>query len=101
MSSLLDTQFTFSRKLGLLIPYIYEKGYCISLGDAWAKTGHRANSLHYDRLAIDLNLFKDKVWLTKTSDHEPIGLFWESIGGYWGGRFGDGNHYSMEYRGRK
>jgi hypothetical protein len=28
-------------------------------------------------------------------------VFWESIGGSWGGRFNDGNHYSLEHRGMK
>jgi len=59
------------------------------------------NSLHYIRLAIDLNLFKGGVYLTETMDHETLGLYWEGIGGSWGGRFGDGNHYSLEYKGRR
>lgn len=89
--------------VALLIQFGTEKGYEFSFGDAWAKTGHIENSFHYDRLAIDLNLFKDGKWLKKTKDHLPLGLFWESLGGSWGGRFGeskkgagdgkDGNHY--------
>jgi hypothetical protein len=79
----------------LLILYAYELGYEVTLGDAWATTGHIDNSFHYKRLAIDLNLFKDGKYLTKTSDHRMLGEFWESIGGTWGGRFKrkDGNHY--------
>ena len=61
----------------------------------------RENSLHKDKLALDLNLFKDGRYLASTEDHEPLGLFWESIGGSWGGRFDDGNHYSLEHRGRR
>lgn len=79
----------------LLIFYAYELGYELSFGDAWAQSGHRENSFHYKRLAIDLNLFKNGAYLTKTSDHEPLGVFWESIGGTWGGRWNDGNHYSL------
>lgn len=30
-----------------------------------------------------------------------IGEYWESIGGAWGGRFNDGNHYSLGHGGRK
>jgi len=30
-----------------------------------------------------------------------LGEYWESIGGSWGGRFGDGNHYSLKYKGRR
>ena len=81
--------------VGLLILFAYEKGYEITLGDAYATDGHCDNSFHYSRLAIDLNLFKDGKYLTKTDDHKPFGLFWESIGGSWGGRWNDGNHYSL------
>jgi len=59
------------------------------------------HSIHQDQLAVDFNLFKDGKYLDKTIDHKPLGEFWESIGGTWGGRFGDGNHYSIEHEGRK
>lgn len=94
-------QRLFTRKLGLLFAYAYEMGYELSMGDAWAKTGHRKGSLHYLRLAQDLNLFKDGRYLRSTESHRPLGEFWESIGGTWGGRFNDGNHYSLEHQGRK
>ena len=81
--------------VALLILYAYELGYEVSFGDAWAKTGHKKDSFHYRRLAIDLNLFLDGDYLKKTEDHKVLGLFWESIGGSWGGRFNDGNHYSL------
>ena len=84
-----------------LICFAYSKGYGLTFGDAWAKTGHKNNSNHYIRLAVDFNLFKDGVWLSSTDDHKELGEYWESIGGCWGGRFGDGNHYSKEYRGMK
>lgn len=89
--SLREKQAKFTRMVALLIQYAYERGYEITLGDAWAKTGHSSKSLHYDRLAIDLNLFRDGKWLSKTEDHEPLGVFWESIGGSWGGRFNKNN----------
>lgn len=79
----------------LLILYAYELGYEITFGDAWAKNGHKTNSKHYIRLAIDLNLFKDGKYLESTEAHEPLGKFWESIGGIWGGHFEDGNHYEL------
>lgn len=82
--------------LSLLLDYANLQGYEITLGDAFATSGHKDDSFHYKRLAIDLNLFKDGKYLTETDDHRPLGLFWESIGGTWGGRFKnpDGNHYS-------
>ena len=95
--SLNEYQFKFAKMVPLLILYAYEKGYTISYGDTWAREGHKINSLHYKRLAIDLNLFKDGKYLTKTSDHKFLGIFWEQlhINNRWGGRYNDGNHYEL------
>jgi hypothetical protein len=65
-----------------------------------------ARSLHTSRLAIDLNLFKDGVYLSSTEAHRLLGEWWEAqsteaIECAWGGRFGDGNHYSIAHGGRK
>jgi hypothetical protein len=107
-------QRRFTRMVGQLIAHAYDSGFELTLGDAYrdprmhGKPGTRAtgsysaaNSLHKQRLAIDLNLFRDGQYLTATEDHRPLGEYWESIGGTWGGRFGDGNHYSLEHEGRK
>jgi hypothetical protein len=99
--TLREKQSKFVKMVAILILFAYEKGYELTFGDAYAKEGHRENSLHYIRLAIDLNLFKDGVYLVGTKDHQELGEFWESLGGAWGGRFNDGNHYSLEYQGRK
>lgn len=95
--TLRQKQSKFAKMIPLLILFAYEKGYEITLGDAWARTGHCKGSFHYKRLAQDLNLFKNGRYLRSTKSHEPLGLFWESIGGTWGGRFSrkDGNHYSL------
>lgn len=94
-----------------LIDRAGEMGYEVTLGEAWRSEGEErrisANnagirrSLHCDRLAIDLNLFRGGVLLSGSQAHRPLGEFWESIGGSWGGRFGDGNHYSLAHEGRK
>lgn len=104
-------QRKFTRMVADLIVWAYDNGYELTWGEAYrtpeqaalnAKTGKGiANSLHGDRLAVDLNLFKGGQYLTTTEDHRPLGEFWESIGGAWGGRFNDGNHYSLEHEGRK
>ena len=94
MGKLREQQSEFAKAVGLLILFAYQKDYEITFGDAYATSGHIDNSFHYKRLAIDINLFKDGVYLTLNEDHEPLGLFWESIGGTWGGRWQDGNHYS-------
>ena len=92
--TLREQQSLFVKKVALLILYAYDQGYELTFSDAYAKTGHKPNSFHYKRLAIDLNLFKDGDYLRETEDHKPLGEFWESIGCSWGGRWSDGNHYS-------
>jgi hypothetical protein len=104
-------QRRFTRMVAQLIEYAYAAGFELTFGEAYrtpqqaqwnAEQGIGiANSLHCDRLAVDFNLFRDGVYLTETEDHRPLGEFWESIGGSWGGRFGDGGHYSLAYGGRK
>ena len=93
-------QWEFTRALALLIIFAYDGGYTISLGDAWATEGHTEHSCHYQRLAVDLNLFKDGVYLKKTEDHAVLGKYWKEQGGVWGGDFksSDGNHYSWRVR---
>jgi hypothetical protein len=100
------------RMVAELINYAYSNGYELTLGDAFrdprlhgevgVKKGYgHFKSAHKQRLAIDLNLFKDGKYLTSTEAHKPLGEFWESLGGTWGGRFNDGNHYSIEHNGIK
>ena len=79
----------------LLILYAYELGFEVTIEDVTARDGHRRGSFHYKKLAIDLNLFRNGVYLKSTESHRPLGEFWESIGGTWGGRWDDGNHYSL------
>ena len=92
--SLREKQSIFARKIAVLKLAAIEMGYEITDGDYYAKSGHKMNSYHYKRLAADLNLFKDGVYLSDTEDHQPVGELWEKFGGTWGGRFQDGNHYS-------
>jgi hypothetical protein len=99
--TLRQKQSAFVRMVAQLISRATALGYDLTFGDAHATTGHKPRSLHYERLAIDLNLFKDGKYLNKSEDHRPLGEYWESLGGSWGGRFNDGNHYSLEHEGRK
>jgi hypothetical protein len=68
------------------------------------------NSLHTLRLASDFNLWirdVDSDWMIiESSSHEAwkkAGEAWEKSGKdhAWGGRFGDANHISIAYQGRK
>lgn len=62
-----------------------------------------AMSLHQARLAIDLNVFKGGVYLTKSEDYKPLGDKWKSldVDARWGGDFSspDGNHFSLTHGG--
>jgi hypothetical protein len=64
---------------------------------------HMKNSLHDLGLAQDLDLYRAGVYLNNTADHRILGEWWEKQHSLarWGGRFGDGNHYSFEWEGRK
>lgn len=105
--SLQKQQAEFTEMAAELIKQAIAMGYKVTLGDAYRdprlhgamgeKKGYgAANSFHKKRLAIDLNLYKNGVYLTKTEDHKPLGTWWKSQGGTWGGDFPtpDGNHYS-------
>lgn len=111
--SLGQLQRTFPPLVANLICKAYALGYEVTFGDAFRdprvhgivgekKSYSSAKSVHKERLAIDLNLFRDGVYLTSTEDHRELGEYWESLHPLcrWGGRFNDGNHYSMEYQGR-
>ena len=104
MSELGDKQRRFTCMIGELIGWAYENGYELTFGDAYRDPrvtyGHQ-NSLHRKHLAVDLNLFINGEWQQSTEAHTPLGEYWESIGGTWGGRFDDGNHYSLSYNGMK
>lgn len=97
--TLREKQSKFVRMLGQLIFWAYDNGYELTFPSE--ALPHMKNSLHYIGLAKDLNLFRCGNYLTETEDHRPLGEYWESLGGTWGGRFGDGNHYSLEHEGRK
>lgn len=102
--SLREKQSKFAHMVALLILHAEALGYEVTFGDAYrderVQYGN-PKSLHRKRLAVDLNLFRDNEYLSKNEDHQPLGEYWESIGGSWGGRFGDGNHYSLEDDGMK
>ena len=110
--TLREKQSRFAQMASALIRKASELGYEVTLGDAYrdprvfgamgVRMGYgESKSAHKHRLAIDLNLFKDGRFLGSTNDHRPLGEWWESQGGSWGGRFNDGNHYSIEHNGIK
>ena len=110
--TLSQKRFKFPLMVAKLIEKAHEMGFEVTFGDAYRdprmhgefgeKKGYGApKSCHKLRLAIDLNLYKDGMYLETTADHKPLGEWWESQGGTWGGRFNDGNHYSLSHDGAK
>jgi hypothetical protein len=109
-----EKQELFSRLICRLMFFAHERGYEIRLGDFYRDHrvhghigesigyGHR-NSCHKYKLAGDLNILKDGKLFTTDKEHEPFGIYWESLHPLcrWGGRFNDGNHYSLEHNGNK
>jgi len=105
-----QAQRRFARMVARLIDQAHVLGFEVTLGDAYRdprafgamgerKAYGESHSAHKQRLAIDLNLFRRGKYLTATEDHQPLGEWWESQGGTWGGRFNDGNHYSIKFNG--
>jgi hypothetical protein len=103
-------QEEFSQSVARLIQKAGELGYGVTFGEAYrtpeqaalnAKSGAGiSNSLHIDRLAIDLNLFKDGSYITDSEGHSELGAWWKGLGPRyrWGGDFStrkDYNHYSL------
>lgn len=120
--SLRPLQSRFAFNIALLIKWAVFHGSEVTFGDAyrdpllaklnsglygliekatgtitWLARRGAKNSLHCQRLAVDLNLFKDGRYLSKTEDHRELGRYWETLHplNRWGGRSDDGNHYEM------
>lgn len=90
----------FSALLPLLIQKMNET-HSACIGKDGLK--HKPDSLHFYGLAMDIDLYtKEGTYLDRTEDHTMFGEFWESLDPNcrWGGRFGDGNHYSYAYKGK-
>lgn len=113
--SLGEKQRLFTKLVGQLIDWSYANGYELTFGDAYrspeqarlnAQAGSGiANSLHTQRLAIDLNLFRAGIYLTDSAAYAPLGAFWKTLdpAAAWGGDFSkpDGNHFSISHNGVK
>lgn len=113
--TLREKQSLFALMVAKLIQQAHTMGYAVTLGEAYRSPEEAARlatagkgikaSLHTQRLAIDLNLFKDGRYLSNGDDYRPLGEWWETQSGAvaccWGGRFQDGNHFSFAHGGRK
>jgi hypothetical protein len=109
--SLLEKQMKFAFLAAKLIQKAFDLGYGVTLGDAYRDPrcpyGSEV-SLHRQRLAVDLNLFKrDDAgrwhYLPNTEAHAELAQYWVSLDDEctWGGEADrqDGNHYSLKHAG--
>jgi hypothetical protein len=124
--TLREKQSIFALNVAKLIKYAYEHGYEVTLGEAYRtkdqqllyfegfkllKVGRELkltkdcpksktmNSRHLNKLAIDLNVFKDGIYLTESKLFSKLAKYWTSlnadnVSGYdWGWDF---NHFEMK-----
>ena len=112
--SLVDKQAEFARCIARLIEYAVPLGYQLTFGDAYRDPrvpyGH-PKSCHRFRLALDLNLYIDGIYVTDSAHPAwvELGNFWESLDSRarWGGKGSlhpeglvhDGNHFSFSHEG--
>lgn len=110
--TLRQQQSAFVKLVTALMLFAHARGYELTFGETYRSPEEARRlatlgvgvypSYHTKKLAIDLNLFRDGVYLSTTTAHRPLGEYWESLDPQctWGGRFGrsDGNHYSYGER---
>lgn len=110
MSGLVAAQAKFLADAARLILWCQERGWVVTGGElhrtveqqqAHVRAGRSKTmqSLHLQRLAIDLNIFVDGRLTYERSVLAPAGLFWESLDplNSWGGngvKFVDTPHFS-------
>lgn len=112
--TLREARCQYTECLALLILRAREQGYEIALDEATERitakdptSDHMKGSLHELGLAADLLLYREGTYLTNTDDYKPLGEWWEALGVKrnlplaWGGRFKDGNHFSLGWGGKK
>lgn len=102
-----DKQRLFVQLLGKLITYAYSRGYKLTLGSGFRPDGrgHMPGSLHYIKLAQDLNLFVGTRYITTAHPAwTDLGRHWKALNPScrWGGDFAskDYNHVSIGHEGK-
>jgi hypothetical protein len=109
-SNLSEIQIIFSLNIATLIIELNKRGYQCTFGEVartpeqqeiYVKTGKSKTMLsaHINRLAADINLFKDGVYLTEAKEYKVAAETWEALnennvaGFSWGW---DANHFEMK-----
>lgn len=109
-----EARCKFTVALAGLVTFATSKGYEVAFAEGMDRvtekdptTDHMKGSLHELGLAQDIDLYLNGKYCESTVDHEILGNWWETYGKMyglplvWGGRFKDGNHYSLAWGGKK
>ena len=111
--TLSQQQQRFLPLLAKLIGFAYENGYTLTAGELYRTPEQAAfnaasgkgisNSLHTQRLAVDLNIFQAGVYLASGPGYKVLGDYWKTLDPdcAWGGDFHkpDEDHYSLSWGG--
>ena len=105
-----DRQQTFTLNVARLIIYINQQGYACTFGETlrtkemaqiYARTGRGVlDSNHLYKLAVDLNLFKNGVYLSDAKEYRQFAEYWLTLnpfnesGYYW--KSVDANHFESD-----
>lgn len=101
--NLREARVRFTSLLCVLVRRMQEAGYEAAFAEGMDRktkkdptSDHMKNSLHELGLAQDIDLYFNGKYQDKSEHHGVFGNHWEGLDAYckWGGRFGDGNHYS-------
>ena len=105
-----ERQQTFTLNVARLIIYINQQGYACTFGETlrtkemaqiYARTGRGVlDSNHCYKLAVDLNLFKNGVYLSDAKEYRQFAEYWLTLnpfnesGYFW--KSVDANHFEMD-----
>ena len=113
-STLVEAQCLFASLVGMLLRWVDSKGLSVTLGECYRSPATAAqyakmglgitNSLHCERLAVDLNVFVDGKYSDFIGDYARLGEYWKTLHplARWGGDFTkpDPDHFSLSWEGR-
>lgn len=98
--SIILAQHEFLLDVCLLVRQATSYGFVVTAGELWrppemqqiyVKTGRSKTmkSKHLERLAVDLNFFKNGKYIQSYNELVEVGKFWESLNSKnrWGGNF--------------
>lgn len=107
--TLRQKQSLFAINVSRLIAYAYEQGYELTFGEVLRTSEQQQiyvnigrsktlNSRHLLKLAVDFNLFKNGILLSKPIEYKPMGDYWEALypDNIWGGDWNRNDNLSDE-----